>query len=223
MMDRSTQFTAQQTPLDMPRRLGGRLCLDFVNTVDPRFSPSPHDYLMSYPDLVAWSRYVDIVQENEARQLLQAAARRPAVAAAAFHRALALREALYQIFSAIIGGTRPVTDDVDTLNVVLSEGMTRMRLLLVGNGFAWTWSEQAPTLDRLLWPIARSAAELLISPELDRVRECPGDDGCGWLFVDMSRNHRRRWCAMDGCGNRAKARRHYERTSTLRDSEKGEL
>ncbi len=66
-------------------------------------------------------------------------------------------------------------------------------------------------LDTVLWSVARSSAELLISEDLMRVKECPENDGCGWLFVDTSRNHKRRWCDMEGCGNRAKARRHYER------------
>ncbi len=51
---------------------------------------------------------------------------------------------------------------------------------------------------------------LLTSPSLARVRHC-ASASCGWLFVDVSRNHSRRWCDMEDCGNRAKARRHYAR------------
>jgi predicted RNA-binding Zn ribbon-like protein len=64
-------------------------------------------------------------------------------------------------------------------------------------------------LDRIFWPITRSAAELLTSADIDRVRECDGR-GCGWLFLDTSKAGRRRWCSMAICGNRAKARRHRE-------------
>src|SRR5437762_819551 len=56
-----------------------------------------------------------------------------------------------------------------------------------------------------------AAAELLTWPALARVHICAGAD-CGWLFLDQSRNASRRWCAMDGCGNRTKARRHYHRS-----------
>jgi predicted RNA-binding Zn ribbon-like protein len=81
-------------------------------------------------------------------------------------------------------------------------------------GFAWTWpDEEELDLARLLWPVARSAAELLTSPDRQLVRECLGDN-CGWLFLDTSKNHRRTWCSMQGCGNRAKARRHYARRTT---------
>ena len=47
--------------------------------------------------------------------------------------------------------------------------------------------------------------------ELSRVKMCPGHR-CGWLFLDETRNARRRWCSMDSCGNRAKAARHYQRS-----------
>jgi predicted RNA-binding Zn ribbon-like protein len=62
-----------------------------------------------------------------------------------------------------------------------------------------------------LWPIVLAAAELLTSAGRARVRECAAH-GCGWLFLDTSRSQRRRWCTMASCGNRAKARRFYERT-----------
>lgn len=62
----------------------------------------------------------------------------------------------------------------------------------------------------MLWPITLSAADVLLSPDLHQLQECPGP-GCGWLFLDTSKNHKRRWCTMEGCGNRAKARSQYQR------------
>jgi predicted RNA-binding Zn ribbon-like protein len=79
-----------------------------------------------------------------------------------------------------------------------------------GERFSWSWHEPQPRFDSLLWPVVRSAAELLTSPEAAHVREC-ASDRCSWLFVDRSRTKCRRWCDMKVCGNRAKARRHYER------------
>ncbi len=80
-----------------------------------------------------------------------------------------------------------------------------------GGGFAWEWDAGGDVLARPLWALARSAADLLTSPRLSRVRECPGEDGCGWLFLDTSKNGSRRWCSMQGCGSRAKARRYAGR------------
>lgn len=66
----------------------------------------------------------------------------------------------------------------------------------------------------MLWPVVASAAELLVSVEqLPLLRICGLHESgeCGWLFLDETRNHTRRWCSMKDCGNRAKARRHYHR------------
>jgi predicted RNA-binding Zn ribbon-like protein len=79
-----------------------------------------------------------------------------------------------------------------------------------GEGFTWSWRDDEPQPMRILWSIARSAAELLTGPDLHRVKFCPGE-GCGWLFLDKTRNGKRRWCEMEVCGSRAKMRRYHQR------------
>jgi predicted RNA-binding Zn ribbon-like protein len=197
----------------LPRLLGGRLCLDFANTVDPRHGPGRREFLDGYADLVAWGRVAGAIDDRLAGRLLSAAGARPAAADAVLERALGLREALYRL----LGGRGAGAADLATLNRELAEAMGQARVLEGGPGLAWSWPEEAADLARPLWPVARSAAELLTSPDLRRVRECLGDN-CGWLFLDTSKNHRRIWCSMRGCGNRAKARRHYAR-ATVRTGE----
>jgi predicted RNA-binding Zn ribbon-like protein len=58
--------------------------------------------------------------------------------------------------------------------------------------------------------IADEAMTLLRSPSIDRVGSCAG---CGWLFLDVSRAHARRWCSMNACGVRDKMRRYHQRQS----------
>lgn len=55
---------------------------------------------------------------------------------------------------------------------------------------------------------ARSALKLVCLPEPERLKICPN---CEWLFIDKSRNRSRNWCDMNVCGNRAKARLHYQK------------
>ncbi len=74
-------------------------------------------------------------------------------------------------------------------------------------GYQWQWQTD-DDLSRIIWPIALSALELLTSEEIKNVRQCPG---CGWLFLDTSKNKRRRWCDMRACGNRAKVKRHRKK------------
>jgi hypothetical protein len=78
----------------LPPRLGGRLCLDFANTVEPRMSLEAVDYLAGYSDLVAWSVHAEAVDETTAELLLKEAERRPAAAAATFAWAIAVGEAV---------------------------------------------------------------------------------------------------------------------------------
>ena len=190
--------------------LGGAWCLDFVNTVDPRADGENRDYLSTYADLVAWSRHAGVLSEGVAERLSAEAGRRPAEAEATLARALVLREAIYRVFYELAHGTSPAAADLEVLNRELGRAMAHARITPVSEGFAWDWSGSDDALARVLWPLARSAAELLIAGERLRVRECSGHD-CGWLFLDASKNRSRRWCNMESCGNRAKARRHYQR------------
>lgn len=196
--------------------IAGELCLDFTNTVsgrdkaDPR-APITNDRLMSYADLLAWSEQAGVLTLPLAARLRREAERRPAAASAALERAIAVREALYRVFSAYAAAAAPDAEDLAVLNDVLATAMSRARIIPVGEGFVWDWVDEEDALDRMLWPVVRSAAELLTSSRVERVHECEGDT-CTWLFVDTSKNHSRRWCSMADCGNRAKARRHYHRT-----------
>lgn len=199
---------------------GGQLCLDFANTVDWHAGARHgQEYLTTYAELVAWGRHTGILAENEARGLMEEAARQPTWAHAALRRAVALREVIYRVFASLTHGRPADAGDVAALNAALAEAYAHLRLRADGARFSWAWEADGPALDRMLWPVARSAAELLTSDDLGQVRECAGDP-CGWLFLDTSKNHSRRWCDMAGCGNRAKARRHYARgrRSTTRDA-----
>jgi predicted RNA-binding Zn ribbon-like protein len=178
--------------------VAGSLCLDFVNTVDPRHATPREERLPDYAAVLAWARQAGI----EALPLTTADASR------VHEEAIALRETLYAIFAAVARGEAPPEDALRRLN---GEIARRPRQITDGGrGFAWGPASR----DDVLAPIVWSAAELLTSGPLERVRECPGDDTCGWLFLDTSRNGSRRWCDMRTCGNRAKARRHYRRVAS---------
>ena len=198
--------------------LGGRLSLDFANTADWHAGDHPVEFLTRYSDLVAWSQQVGILTDRQVQHLLREAARLPVDATAVLERAIALREAIYRILSAISQGRPPQAADLATFNAELSGALAQSRIIATAEGFAWDWAGAEDALDRMLWPVVHDAAGLLTSEELDRVGEC-ADNRCGWLYLDMSRNRSRRWCAMEDCGNRAKARRHYERKRAVRRRE----
>lgn len=188
----------------------GWLCLDFANTAEWHASDSPEESLHNYHDLLAWGRKTALLNKATADYLHRSAAADPGAAQRIYSDAIDLREAIYRIFSAVAAGSAPAPSDLDRLNGFLALALTNLRVTPSGGGFDWGWSRE-PALDRILWPVAWSASTLLTSNLLDRVGQCADDRGCGWLFLDMSRNRSRRWCDMKDCGNRDKVRRYYAR------------
>ena len=187
----------------VPFRFGGHDALDFVNTVDSWMRPFERDYIETFEQLVAWSRQVGLIEAAKARSLLGTT---PRFAAVAHREALALRDLLLRIFGAVIDDDTPRRSDMLTLNRLLAEARRQQVLTPSAGKFGWTWAgEVDPRTPTLL--IALAAADLLERIDLTRLKRCPGPDGCGWLFIDVSRNRSRRWCSMDYCGSFAKARR----------------
>jgi predicted RNA-binding Zn ribbon-like protein len=187
--------------------VGGDVCLDFTNTVGGKRGATSREYLNSYADFVSWCQQADLLNESTADALLRSAARHPEESAAALRRAIALRETIYRIFAALASDESPQTPDLDHLNAELSTHLGRLQVVTSKKGFNWTWANADDALDQPLGPVARSAADLLTSPHLlEQLRQCEGDT-CGWLFVDSTKNHSRRWCVMSDCGNVAKVRR----------------
>lgn len=209
-MTEQRQLPAGSPPERPPfKTVGGRLCLDFVDTVNWDRPRRARERFYSYADLVDWAQFMEQVDAGQAGHLRSIAGQHPAGAQAIYRQAIDLRAALHRIFAAVAAGQAPPGDDLARLNAALAAALPHLRLVPGAAHFEWAWSGEL-RLDRVLWPIVRSAAALLTSEELDRVGQCAGES-CGWLFLDTSRNRSRRWCEMEHCGNRAKARRHYRR------------
>jgi predicted RNA-binding Zn ribbon-like protein len=195
-----TRVSLEQLP-----RLGGVLCLDFVNTVDPRYGADRVEYLPDYPALVDWVVWAG-AWPAERRDVLLGAA--PGRADAVFERALALRDHLH----ALLGPRGRAGDTIEALrdfNRELRNAARHAELRPADGGYVPGWIASGQP-DDVLRSVVRSAAELMVAPSLERVRECDGHN-CGWLFLDTSKAGRRRWCSMQICGNRAKAQRYRRR------------
>lgn len=177
---------------DLPRLLGGRLCLDFVNSVERRLSPEPIDFLVSSVRLADWAVHTGLEGQADPTE-------------AELQRCLVLRRALYDTFVGHI-------DEVGVGNaasIVKSEAaaaMARGTVKYVDGRFDLKPAVGAMHVGDA---VALDGWNLLINGPLDRLRQCPGCADCGWLFLDSSRAGRRRWCSMEGCGSRVKMRRQY--------------
>src|SRR5438132_10813066 len=159
----------------LPRLVGGALCLDFVNTVDPRHATDRWDYLTDYAAFLDWSTYAGGIQGSEARRLGRAALGRDSAITEIMNRVLHLRESLYRLFASIAERRPLPRGALESLNAELAEAQANAEIVHSRGGFTWGWSADPLRLDRALWPIARSAADLLVAGDLERIRECPGD------------------------------------------------
>lgn len=188
----------------------GHLALDFANTVNWHASQEPHESIHTYHDLLEWGRQAGLLTESQVKQLDRSS---PRSSAEALKRARGLREAIYRVFRDLSRGESPQPADLESLSDWYQAAVAHAHLVPAGDRYGWAWEKSDAAPDRVLWPVARAAVELLFSPdELERVGQCEDDRGCGWLFIDTSRNRSRRWCSMESCGNRAKARRYYRRS-----------
>ena len=194
---------------------GGALCLDFAKTVTNRMiSWKRRDELAEYSDLLAFATQSLYLPVGLAREFLATSRIQPQATTGAMEDARELREAIYRAFSAYIDHRQAGVEDLALLRDVMIEGWKHKRLAPIGRRYLWLMKqEEGIKLESILWPIAQSATDLLTSDRLKRIRMCEAET-CAWLFVDESRNHSRRWCDMKVCGNREKARRHYQREHT---------
>jgi predicted RNA-binding Zn ribbon-like protein len=192
---------------------GGRLALDLANTVEPRAAEPNRDNLRSYADLVGWARHAGALDAATAGRLRQAADADPAAARRSLDHAVDLREAVYRAFAAVAAGDEPADVDLERMQRAYAAAMRGARLRPAAGRFALTWTDE---LDRAWWPVAVDALDLATAGPLDRIKQCPGPSGCGFLFLDASRNRSRRWCSMTECGGQTKARRQTARRRASR-------
>lgn len=204
--------------------VGGHPALDLVNTVErgaPAAGGKPADHLADPPALLRWARRVGLVDDTEARAVADSWERDPGSGRAALAAVRDAREALHVALLAAMG-VDPAGDRADAAlerlrdlwvaatahsRLVLDPGRAAAARLTVGTEPTSLIADRA----------AVGAVELLRDADRARLRRCPPDaGGCGWVFLDRSRNGSRRWCRMADCGTTVKARRLTERRRAAR-------
>jgi predicted RNA-binding Zn ribbon-like protein len=188
--------------------IAGDVSLDFVNTLDDRHI-KPKELLETYVDLARFGEDTGVLQPSQVDRLYERSYADPDRAQQALLWGRELREAIHDVFWAIMN-KRPVPPGaLARLNNYVQTAAAHMRLVPAKAGFEWKFDDPLD-LDGVLWPIARAAADLLASEQVAYVRAC-SSKACEWFFLDSSKNHHRRWCDMTRCGNRAKVQRFYAR------------
>jgi predicted RNA-binding Zn ribbon-like protein len=189
--------------------IGGHQAIDFANTVSG-WGEGNEDWLVNYATFAQWARLAALVDEAEYKKAMSAAARNPFMADRVFAEANELRFALLRLLHAVKAGSSVKADDLAIVNQWVKRAAEAVQLRQVGQTFQEDWSGQVSVLEKPLLAAARAVGQFLVAGSFDRLKICPGHN-CAWFFVDLSKNHSRRWCDMAVCGNLAKARRFQGR------------
>ncbi|UCG87512.1 MAG: CGNR zinc finger domain-containing protein [Gemmatimonadota bacterium] len=191
--------------------VGGHLSLDFNNTVDWKgLEPGAGEYLTDYGRLVAWGHEAGVLSERDRDALLRTWGEQPALGRRILEKAWSARTTMHRVFLGTITGTPDLGAELPAINALLYEAPGQLACEASGRSCEWVWSSCEDDAACMIWPVVRAASQLLTSPQLADVKTC-ANGRCGWLFLDTSRKHNRKWCEMGVCGNRAKARRYYDR------------
>ena len=177
------------------RLIGGRPCLDLVNTVSWR-GDAEHleEHLSGRAECLVWCQRAGVISAQEARELEGLDVRTPL---------LALRDV---VTAHLVDADQP---RLSALRPAIDDALQHSALVTVDDRAEW---QVTPLNGRT--PARRIALDLLeqLTAPLGPVRRC-GDPTCGWAYVDTSRGRRRQWCSSQDCGNRARVRRHAARAS----------
>jgi predicted RNA-binding Zn ribbon-like protein len=174
--------------------------LDFTNTVNGRPTYTRDD-LRGPDDLFDWAAAAGMVVADDCGNVRTADVAR-------FQAAVALRENLYRVFGPIAAGGAPHEAALSAVTRRAAQAMRSSGWSRGDAGYEPRWAQAS--IDAICDRLADEAVQLLRSPAITRVGSCAG---CGWLFLDVSRAHARRWCSMNVCGVRDKMRRYHQRQS----------
>ena len=186
----------------------GHPALELVNTLDMRYTADPVELLPAYKDLLRFTVQLRLLSPEQARKLGQATGEKQARRVLAL--VIELREALAAVCYAWVNGKTPSPAPVATLEKHFHAAALQRKLGTGQPHLQWKWPGKEQEAELPLWKLAQAAADLFLSSDAALVKDC-GDPTCRWLFLDLSKNHTRRWCDMKTCGNRMKARRHQAR------------
>jgi len=187
---------------------GGRVCLDFGNTLDWRTSADPQELIPDYAALLRWSARRGTLSAAAITRLGALSREHEGIARSVMADAHSLRAEIWRAAEALRGSEAV---DLKTINRMLSNLPPQPKLVANAKGYAHDL--KGSELQEPLWPALWSLTALLASNDATRIGCCQAE-GCGWFFVDESPNRSRLWCSSEVCGNRERARRAYAKRRT---------
>jgi len=187
---------------------GGCHAFDFTNTINNRTIQANVDYVKSYDDVILWLYKTSLLPKKRIKMLSQLADKNKEDSDKAFKKVILVREILYNLFSPIAKRKNPEIIVQEEFNKILATSFSKMRLSISSLEPQVSFVDNDVSFDEPIRIIMKSAYDILTTEKMERVKECPA---CGWLFIDRTKNGKRRWCNMNVCGSNDKAKRYYHR------------
>lgn len=189
--------------------LAGDPALDLLNTT-PVLASGPVDLLETFSDLVEWMARAGIVTREQVRDLRR---QHGSQGDAILMRVKSLRESLRDIVFALENGTPMPRKPVSEINTALGHAASHWELHWQADSASFHkhfHPERDDLMSKVIGPLARSIAVLLTERNAALIRKCE-NPVCVMHYYDTSKNHSRRWCSMEFCGNRKKVAEYYRR------------
>jgi predicted RNA-binding Zn ribbon-like protein len=188
--------------------VGNHPALDLVNTVAWRLDPDRTvDRLDDGRTLVRWAAFVGLVDDGQAARFTTELANDPDADRRIVAQVRHARERLYRVVQPLAVGGEPAGPDLAALHRDLLGALARAE---VGSVMPLEWTTGLRSVSDLPDELALATWRLLQHEDRRHLRQCRASD-CGWLFLDRTKNGSRVWCSSADCGNRTRARRHYQR------------
>ena len=188
---------------------GGCPVFDFTNTISNRNDPDYFDYLTKYEHFVEWINKTKLLPKGKMDAIVAFSKSHTRKSADTLRQIIEVREVVFKLFSSLAQQQKADRETVDALNGFFSEALSNMRVEVGRKEVATSFIVSEKTiLKEPLYILVKNAFDILSTQSFDRIKECPT---CQWLFLDTTKNGKRRWCSMQVCGSNDKARRYYHR------------
>ena len=188
--------------------IGNHRCLDFVNT-EVNVKGQRRDLLTDFGTWLAWLGQAGVIDDDTARRLADRWAGKPE-AKLSLEEVRHFRGALRETVERITQGKSVPRHVIEAINQRLRARTGYIEMTRVRGGFTKRVHAEFKAPPDLLVPMAEAASDLLCDADFSLIRRCENHQ-CVLFFYDQTKNHSRRWCSMQWCGNRIKVAAFYQR------------
>ncbi len=192
--------------------VGNKLGIDFANT-KIAVNGKQIELLEQFSDLAAWALSAGLISAEEADESL---GNWKESGQSILGHALNFRAVIHEMIVGLASGASVDDEALDSINDQLKLNNGNTEIVRSETGFEKVHRADYRDPEQILTAVAESVADLLAYGDLSLIRKCENPE-CVLYFYDTTKNHKRRWCSMAACGNRAKARAFYQRSKQTKD------